>query len=318
LITDAIILAGGLGLRLRPLTLGLPKPLLPVNNRPFLETQFMRLKAGGVRRVTLSIFHQADKIKKALPGLKKFGLKVALAREKEALGTGGAIRFAWPDPARSCLVLNGDILSDAGIAALQKAHQASQAMATLWLVKVPDPSRFGVVELSASGRVLKFVEKPAPGVSRSQLINAGLYALEPQVLGQIALGRPVSVEREVFPALLAAGCKLQGFRDSKAPYWKDIGNPEAYLDANLDAASGRVKLKGFWPRARRGSALSGNVIGPRCQVAADASLKECLLLEGVRVGSQANLRRVILGQGVVVAAGRNLKEGEILTLKGPR
>jgi mannose-1-phosphate guanylyltransferase len=309
-IQDAIILAGGFGTRLEPLTLERPKSLLPVNQRPFLESQFRRLSQAGAKRVVLSVFHQSGKIARALPGLKKFGLKVSLRREARPLGTGGAIRFAWPKAAQSCLVLNGDVLSDASIAPLLKAHQGKEALATLWLIHVKDTGAFGVIEMERSGRVQRFVEKPKPGQSSSHLVNAGLYAMERGVLERIPAGRPVSVEREIFPALLAEGAAIYGFMDAEAPYWNDIGTPAAYLRANLDAAAGKVKIPGFWPPAARGKVL--NVIGPRAKLGKGARLEGCLLIGGNKVGEGARLKGCILGPGAEVEAGLKLEPGTVL------
>jgi mannose-1-phosphate guanylyltransferase len=309
-IQDAIILAGGFGTRLEPLTLERPKALLPVNQRPFLESQFRRLSQAGVKRVVLSVFHQAAKISKALPKLKKFGLKVSLCRERQPLGTGGAIRFAWPKAAQSCLVLNGDVLSDAPIGPLLRAHERQAALATLWLIHVKDTRAFGVVELEGSGRIRRFVEKPKPGQSRSHLVNAGLYAMDRAVWSHIPSGRAVSVEREIVPALLAGGAPVYGFKDKTPPYWNDIGTPAAYLRANLDAASGRVKIRGLWAPKGRGKAL--NVIGPHALVGRTARMRGCLLMEGAKVGEGAWLKDCILGPGAEVEAGMRLRPGTVL------
>ncbi|HXC65439.1 MAG TPA: nucleotidyltransferase family protein, partial [bacterium] len=209
MIKQAVILAGGFGTRLRPLTTKTPKPLLGLGGRPFLETLFLRLSQAGVRHAVLSAHHQSQVLRAALPKLRRFGLKVTLIRESKPLGTGGAIRFAWPDPAQPCLVLNGDILTDLDLGPLAKAHLASGADATLWSLVVEDTSAFGVIERDRKGRVTRFVEKPKPGQSRSRDVNAGLYALSASVRAAIPAGRAVSVEREVFPGLLASGAELR-------------------------------------------------------------------------------------------------------------
>ncbi len=246
-ITDAVILAGGLGTRLRPLTLATPKVLLPVHGRPFLETQFFRLRQAGLRRITLSLGHQADQVEAALPSLKKFGLKVGVVREKKPLGTGGAIRHAWLDRRKPCLVLNGDVLSDAAILPFVRFHASSGALASIWVVRVPDASSYGLVKLGPDGGIRSFAEKPALSRGKkSGLINAGLYALQPEALSFIPRTGPASAERGLFPAMLAAPARVMGFQDPVPPYWRDIGTLEAYFRANMDAASDKVKLRGFW------------------------------------------------------------------------
>ncbi|MES2200710.1 MAG: nucleotidyltransferase family protein [candidate division FCPU426 bacterium] len=244
MIQDAIILAGGLGTRLEPLTLHTPKVLLPVFGRPFLESQLFRLSRAGVLRVRLSLGHQAQAVLNALPRIKKFGLKVSAVRESSPLGTGGAIRKAWPHPQKPCLVLNGDVLSDSDIGAFAKAHLASGAVASLWLLRRENVSRYGVLTLGQKKRILRFEEKPKR--ARAGLINAGLYAFQPELLEFIPRSGAFSAERELFPRLLSSGSKVQGYEDPRPPYWKDIGTLEAYVEANTDAACGRVKLEGFW------------------------------------------------------------------------
>lgn len=329
-ITDAVILAGGFGTRLRPLTARTPKPLLGVGGRPFLESLFIRLASAGVKRVVLSVHHQAGELRKALPGLRRFSLDVSLRRETRPLGTGGAIRFAWPDPARPCLVLNGDVLSDFDLRDLQRAHRAGRAAATLWVVPMEDTRAFGVVETDRRMRVTRFVEKPRPGQSASRLINAGLYALEPGVLDHIPAGRAVSVEREVFPALLKAGLRVQASKGAGPAYWNDIGTPAAYLRANLDLLQGRlwrgkglaVALWGHPDRAGnlvaasaridRGAHVAFSVLGPDCRVEAGASVRGCVFQKDCRVSAGARLEGVLLSEGVRVGARCELKPGAVL------
>ena len=307
MIENAIILAGGFGTRLHPLTLDTPKALLPVGNRPFLETQFYRLRQAGVKRVVLSVFHQAAQMKKALKGLDKFGLKVSLAKEPKPLGTGGAIAFAWPDKTKPCLVLNGDVLSDFEIAPLVAAHAKTGAKATLWVIEVRDTSAFGVIEADRLGAIRRFVEKPKAGETPSKWINAGLYALSSEVLRLIPPGKAVSVEREVFPGLLRQGMPAFAYADQGLPYWNDIGTPKAYLNANLDVLAGRLKLGPLW-KGLKGS----SVIAPGCKLGKGALIEGSLLFGGCKVGEGAQLRGVILGQGCVVGAGASLREGAVL------
>jgi mannose-1-phosphate guanylyltransferase len=329
-ITDAVILAGGFGTRLRPLTTRTPKALLPVGGRPFLETLFVRLAQAGVKRVVLSVHHQAAILDRALPGLRRFSLHVSLRREPRPLGTGGAIRFAWPDPAKACLVLNGDVLSDFDVRELQREHRLRKAAATLWAITVENTEAFGVLETDGQGRVSRFVEKPRPGQSASRLINAGLYALDPAVLKLIPAGRPVSVEREVFPRLLAEGLRVGVCAAAGPVYWNDIGTPEAYLRANLDVVQGRLwqgrgMARRLWGRPDRGLNLIAasarvapdarvtlSVLGPDCRVDAGARVEGSVLMKGCRVETQAALQGVLLSERVQVGARCALKPGSVL------
>jgi mannose-1-phosphate guanylyltransferase len=330
MITDAIILAGGFGTRLRPLTAKTPKPLLSVGGRPFIESLFYRLAQGGVKRAVLSVFHQTAVIKAALPGLRKFGLTVQIRKEPSPMGTGGGIRYAWPDPAKPTLVLNGDALSDYDLRHFQKNHAASKAAASLWVIPVEDPSAFGVLEFGADGRVRRFVEKPKPGQSTSRSINAGLYALDAGVYKLIPADRPVSVERETFPLLLAEGLRVQAVKSPGAAYWNDIGTTASYQRAHLDILNGRLwKGRGpaltLWGRPdRRGSLRAAgtrvakdalvvqSVLSKGVKVGAGARIEASVLLEGAQVGDAAVVMGAILGPGAKVGARATLKSNAVL------
>jgi NDP-sugar pyrophosphorylase family protein len=327
---DAIILAGGQGLRLRPLTLKTPKPLVPVANEPFLATLLARLAAAGVRRVTLSACYQARALRRSLAGFQRFGMALRVIDERRPLGTGGAIRFAWWDPAAPTLALNGDALSDWDFRLLLAEHRRQRAQATLWVRPVEDVSRFGVVEHNAQGRVLRFVEKPKPGEARGRDINAGAYVLEPAVRALIPAGRAVSIERETFPACLAQGLKTVACGCPASTYWRDIGNPAEYLAANMDAldqalpglARGKSKA---WSKPGRGQALLApgcqvaagaqvrhSVLAPGCQVAAGARVQDSVLWQGCQIGEGAVVEGAVLGRGVTVGAFATLKPGVVL------
>ena len=329
-IENAIILAGGFGTRLRPLTARTTKALLPVGNRPFLETLFARLAQAGVRRAVLSTHHQAASLSAALPALRRFGLKVALRREPKPLGTGGAIRYSWPDPEQPCLVLNGDVLGDFDLRSLVRAHQKSGALATLGAISVDDTRAYGVLESDVTGRLTRFVEKPRPGESDSRLVNAGIYALGPGVLRFIGRGRPTSVEREVFPLLLAAGQRLQACAADAGGYWNDIGTPAAFLRANQDVLQrrlwqGRGLAEKLWgrPDARgnlrapsvrvaKGAVVSRSVLGPGCTVGAGALVHGSVLLAGCAVGEQSSLDGALLAEGAIVGSRCAIKAGAVL------
>src|SRR5256885_912616 len=236
----AIVLAGGEGTRLRPLTWTTPKPLLPIVNRPFLEHQLSWLAGHGVTEVILSLGYRSD----AFAGRSFSALALQVAVEPEPLGTAGAIRFA-AEAGRVTgrfLVCNGDVLTDLDVSALVRFHEERAAEATIALTRVEDPSAFGVVPTDEDGRVQRFVEKPPPGEAPTDWINAGTYVLEPSVLDDIPSGRAVSIERETFPGLLARGGKLYAL--PSPAYWLDIGTPAKYLEANTDrpARSGGAAL----------------------------------------------------------------------------
>ena len=327
---DAIILAGGQGLRLRPLTLKTPKPLVPVANEPFLATLLSRLAQAGVRRATLSACYQASALRRSLPGFKRFGMALRVIDERQPLGTGGAIRFAWWDPQAPTLALNGDALSDWDFRLLLAEHRRQKAQATLWVRPVEDVSRFGVVEHGRQGRVQRFVEKPKPGEAKGRDINAGAYVLEPSIRVLTPPDKPVSIERETFPACLAAGLKLAVAGCSAKTYWRDIGNPVEYLAANMDALDQalpllmrgpakawakpgpRQSLLGAGCRVAKAAQVRHSVLAKGCCVGAGASVKDSVLWDACSIGEGAAVEGALLGRRVHVGAFATVRPGAVL------
>ncbi len=240
----AILLIGGLGTRLYPLTLSKPKALLPVLDRPFLSYQLDLLKAGNVREVMLACSERNRAWKKDFERLAPRGLKMRFAFESQPLGTGGAIRFAF-DHFRSrndsspVLVFNGDVFFDLRVEKFLAFHIKRNASCTIALTRVKDPSRFGLVKTSTSGRVEQFLEKSKRKTS-VRTVNAGAYLMAPEVIRRIPTGRAVSVERETFPMLLKEKAAVYGF--PMKGYWNDIGTHESYLQAQTDL----LTTKNFW------------------------------------------------------------------------
>jgi mannose-1-phosphate guanylyltransferase len=337
----AVVLAGGEGTRLRPLTYALPKPLLPIANRPFLERQLAWLAEAGVDEVVLSLGYRPDAFLERFPGGEVPGtsLRLRLAVEPEPLGTAGAIRFAAAagDIAERFLVCNGDVLSTLDLSALLRFHDERGAQASIALTRVEDPSAFGVVPTTSDGRVLGFVEKPPAGQAPTDWINAGVYVFEASVLAAIPDGRPVSVERETFPALLAADGKV--FARQDPGYWLDIGTPEKYLQAHVDALAGRLGslpgaelAPGVWAdgpveiddgarltapvlvgsgcRVAAGAEVAGSVLGPGCTVAGKVS--GSVLLAGAEVRPGATVDGSLVGPEAVVEEGASVSGLSVL------
>ena len=331
----AVVLLGGEGTRLRPLTYTTPKQMLPVVEVPMLERVVAHLTAHGVDEVVLSLGYRPDAFKAAFPAGAVAGATVSYAVEPEPLDTAGAIGFAVRHAAidETFLAVNGDVLTDVDISALVAFHRARQAWATIHLTAVDDPSRFGVVPTDEDGRVREFVEKPPPGAAPTNLINAGTYVLEPDVIERIAPDRRVSIEREVFPALAAHGVVFALASDA---YWLDTGTPAAYLQAHADLLSGvRPGLPA--PGARRltdrlwslgdpviegdlvapslvgdgatiaaGAAVTASVLGAGSVVRPGARVEGSVLLPGARVEEGAVVIGSILGRDCVVAGGSTL------------
>ncbi len=280
----AVVLVGGEGTRLRPLTYATPKPMLPIANRPFLEHQIAHLRAHGIDRVVLACGYRPDAIRD------HFGDELEYVVEPEPLGTGGAIAHAARELSETFVVANGDVLTDLDLSALVRFHRDREARMSLALHPVEDPSRYGVVVTAADGAVTAFVEKPAPGTAPAVTINAGTYVVEPGVLDLIPAGRPVSVEYEVFPLLVGAGLHAQ----SSDGYWRDIGTPESYLAANLERmpAGGLVD-----PSAQVDPAadVTGSVVGPGCRVEAGARVSGSVLLQGAVVTAGRTVENRVMG-----------------------
>lgn len=317
----AVVLVGGFGTRLRPLTNDVPKPMLPVLDRPMIVSLVERLAAAGVSDVVLALGFKPEPFQAAFPGGTHGDVRVHYAVEPEPLDTGGAIGFA----ARSAgvqgtfIVANGDVVSDLDFGELVDAHRAFGGDATVHLTAVDDPSAFGVVETDVDGTVLRFVEKPAPGETDSNMINAGTYVFEPSVLDRLPLMQRVSVERTVFPALVEEG-RLFGMPSDD--YWLDAGSPEQYLLANIDLVRG---VRGAGVNGVHADALVDgdafvveSVVGAGASVAAGARVTDSVLLPGAVVeagavversvvggvvGSNAVVTAGIIGTGYIVAAG---------------
>ncbi|MET0920194.1 MAG: NDP-sugar synthase [Acidimicrobiia bacterium] len=294
----AVVLVGGEGTRLRPLTYDTPKPLLPIANRAFLDRQLEWLAAHGVDEVVLSLGYLPDAFE-AHFAAHSAPMKIRFAVEDEPLGTAGAIRFAADGIDERVLVCNGDVLTGLDVAALVRFHEERGAEATIALTRVDDPSAFGVVPTRGDGEVVAFVEKPAPGKAPTNWINAGTYVLEPAVLERIPPRLTVSVERETFPRMLEEPRRLYALRSDA--YWLDIGAPEQYLRAHLDLLSGAAAPVPSTPATERapGVWVQGDVtIDPTAVLEAPV-----LLGEGVVVERGARLHASTLGAGAQVGAG---------------
>jgi NDP-sugar pyrophosphorylase family protein len=310
----AVILAGGEGTRLRPLTLTTPKPVVPVVDRPFLRHQLDLLARAGVREVVFSVAYRPERIEAVFGDGSALGLHIRYAVEDTPLGTGGAVRNAWPLLDERTIVLNGDVLTDVDLGDVVARHDAEGASATILLTPVPNPAAYGLVETDSGGRVLRFLEKPRPDQITTDTINAGIYVLETRILDLMPEGVNHSIERGFFPALLARGDRVLG--PVHRGYWIDIGTPEKYLQVHRDILSrrfpvpldGEPRAGGFVHPAARVSPealLDGPFyVGPGCEVEAAARLgPDAVLVADVRVRGGAALRDSVLWRGV--EAGRD-------------
>lgn len=321
----ALLIAGGLGTRLRPLTYTRPKHLLPIANRPHIEHVIDLLVEHDIREVVLLTSYLAEAFSGVVDSAATRGVRIEVAHETDPLGTAGAIKNAGHLLGdETFFAFNGDVLSSVDLSSALAFHRDRGGLGTIVLTPVEDPSAFGVVETDAGGQVLRFVEKPPPGTVDTNLINAGIYVLEPRVLDVIPAGRVVSIEREVFPALAERG---QLYATPTSAYWMDIGTPEKYLRANLDALSGRFPttavpapsadavVVGETSKIAPGAQVSSACIGAGCVIEDGAVVTEAVLLDRVVVSGGARISGSSLGEGVRVAedvhvSGRAVGDGE--------
>jgi mannose-1-phosphate guanylyltransferase len=307
LVRDAMIVAGGAGTRLRPLTLTTPKPLLPFCGAPFLSGVIRRLAAVGVDRVLLVVGAETAPFGVLADDAAAHGVTVEAVPEPVPLDTAGGVRAALDRVRGTFLVLNGDILTGVDLAAVTAAHARAGAAATLVLTRVEDTSTYGVCVRDGT-RIVDFVEKPAPGALPDQdTVNAGTYVLEPDALARFPQGR-LSFERTVFPGLVAAGAHVEGYVDDGV--WADLGTPERFLHGHRLALDGRLR----WPTL---DGLPADADGVRradgAQVAPDAVVAgPVLLLPGTRVAAGARVGpHVVLGRDVVVGAGTSVTDAVV-------
>lgn len=330
-----IILVGGEGTRLRPLTYTIPKQMLPVVELPMIERVVGHLVKHGITDVVLSLGYRPDAFIAAYPQSRCAGATLTYVVEPEPLDTAGAIRFAATNSGvqGTFLVFNGDVLTDLDITALVALHRSLRAEGTIALTPVEDPSAFGVVPTRPDGRVEAFIEKPAPGTAPTNMINAGTYVLEPAVLGRIPGDRRVNIERETFPAMVADGSLYASASDR---YWIDVGTPERFLTATADLLDGvrgcppapaaRSVAPGVWTlgssvldgkvvgslvgdsaRIASGALVEASVVGRGATVSHGAAVRRSVLLPGARVETDAEVSDSIVGPDAHVSPGAQLR-----------
>ena len=331
---QALILAGGEATRLRPLTSTIPKPVVPLGDRPFIAHMIEWLRRHGVDDVILACGFMAADVRAVLGDGAALGVRLRYVEEPRPLGTGGALKYAEDVLDDRFLMLNGDVLTDIDLTAQLEQHERTSARATLALVAVEEPSAYGLVRLAADRSVIEFLEKPEESAIDTNLINAGAYVLERDVLAQMPPpGTNFSIERDIFPKLVGHG--LFGHRADG--YWLDIGTPERYLQGTFDIVSGRVATGVPFQRdgvlVLAGSEIAPGatvgpdaVIGPGATVGEGAAIERSVVLKGASVGASCSLRDAIVGpyarigddcelelavvgEGAVVRPGSKLEAG---------
>jgi mannose-1-phosphate guanylyltransferase len=338
---QALILAGGKGTRLRPLTVYTPKPIVPICNRPFLLYQIDTLRRAGITDITLSLSYQPNKIEQLLGDGSDYGVKLRYTVEPQPMGTAGAYKFAEELIRERTVVFNGDILTDLDLKAVIREHNDRQALATIVLAPVKNPSAYGLVETENDGRIRRFLEKPKEEEITVNTINAGTYVLEPKVLDYVPAGENHSFEYGLFPNLLERKEAFYAHIPQRT-YWIDIGTPERYLQVHQDLLANRVTRihikdrRGRFDEATRceiddlsmigddcqikpGAEIINSVLGPGCFLEERARVENSIIWPHTRLGTAATVTNAIVGRGchigrsAVVAAGSVLGDKTSLT-----
>lgn len=330
---QALILAGGKGTRLRPLTVYTPKPVVPICNRPFLLYQIDTLRRAGILDITLSLSYQPLKIEQQLGDGSDYGVKLNYTTEPQPMGTAGAYKFAEELIREPTVVFNGDILTDLDLEAVIRQHHERRATATIVLTPVENPSAYGLVETDREGRVERFLEKPKADEIKVNTINAGTYVLEPQVLDLIPSGENYSFEYGLFPDLLRRAETFYAHIPKKC-YWIDIGTPERYRQAHYDLLAGRVghlqlkERRGQFDAAtiaeidalsmiaddctiKPGAQIVNSVLGQGCYIEERARVENSVIWPHTRVGAGAHLSGAIIGRGCHIGRAAQVGPGAV-------
>lgn len=315
---QALILAGGKGTRLRPLTVYTPKPIVPVVNRPLLLYQIDILKRAGISDITLSLSYQPDKIEHVIGNGSEHGVQIRYVTEPSPMGTAGAYKYAMGDGKETTVVFNGDVITDLDVNKLLEFHHSNGAAATLTLEAVSDPSRYGLVPVHKSGAIISFLEKPGAedrSTIKANTINAGIYVLEPQVLDLIQKDKNRSFEYDIFPEIIEKKLPFFGYV-MKDDYWRDIGTPESYLEAHHDFLSG--KLAGFEAPdedrsevATRAEVDKTSVIAEGCVVKPGARIVNSVIGAGVHVEEKAVVENSVIWSHTRIASAAEIDHAVI-------
>jgi NDP-sugar pyrophosphorylase family protein len=344
----AILLAGGQGTRLRPLTINTPKPIVPIFNRPFLHYQIDRIKqVPEIDEVILSLNYQPQRIEEVFGDGSSAGIRIRYVVEPQPLGTAGAVKYASQNVAGSVVVFNGDVLTQIDLGAVIRLHRERRARATIVLTPVDNPTAYGLVETDATGNIRRFLEKPKPEEITTNRINAGIYVLEPDMFDRIPDDVPWSIERSYFPSLVERGETFVAYLYDG--YWIDIGTPDKYTQVHRDIMDGRFVAPPFLePRATRtyiattasveaGASVEGpcfiddgvvikagarigpySVIGNHTQIDEKASIDAAILWPNCRISERASVTNAILGRnchlGRSVSIDGNTVLGDYTTL----
>jgi len=338
---DALILAGGLGTRLRPLTLTAPKPILPLVNKPLLLYQIELFKKYGIKKIILSISYLPKQIFRCFGDGKKYGVKINYAIEKQRLGTGGGVKNSEKFIKEKIFISNGDIIANIDLKKMNAFHQKQGSDVTIALFRVPDPSAYGLVKTGKNGRILDFLEKPKSSKSTTNTINAGFYLFEPEILQFIPSKINYSLERGLFPKLLKKGKRLFGYVHSG--YWQDLGTPAKYLSVSADILAGKLNYRIPGKKVRKnviaetgtkiadglkikGKLVCGKkvrieenvqingpvVLGDDCRIGKGAKLSNCIIFANAKIKEGVEIDNAIIGKDCFIGPYNKIGKGTVL------
>jgi len=341
-IMKAIILVGGLGTRLRPLTCNTPKPMIPLVNQPFIEHMLENLRDQGIDDVILAVQYLAARFRATLGDGARLGLKLQIVEEPEPRGTAGAVKNVEHLLDGTTFVFNGDVMTDLDLRAMLAYHRERESKLTIALTPVEDPTAFGLVETHPDGRIRRFIEKPNRDDITTDMINAGTYIIEPEVFRYVPPGQHYMFERGLFPVLLQTNDPMYGY--SSRAYWTDVGKPQTYLEVHHDILIGKVRYQfrgrqiadrvwaedgvdihasaqivgpvvlGPGVQIGAGARIIGpTVIGARCVIGTNATVEAAVLWEDNVVGENTLLRSCVLGRGNQIGARAHLADGTIVS-----
>lgn len=309
----AVIIAGGLGTRLRPLTYNTPKPVVPVANRPFVVHQIEHLVRHGVDEIILNLHYLSHEIRRILNDGREWGIKIHYSVEERPLGTAGAVKHAEKFFGTGPMVVfNGDVLTDINISKIVNYHREKEAAVTLTLTEVEDPTSFGLILMDKEGRVTRFIEKPSWDMVTARTINAGIYIVDPKIFDNVPKDKEYSFERELYPSLLEKGVPIYGYL-SRA-YWIDIGNPQKYKEAHEAILRNEVAVKIFGTRIDGRNwlgketrpdpsvkLLGPSVIGEKVRIGKETEIRDYVVIgDRVSIGEHCTLDRAIIWKGTKI------------------
>jgi mannose-1-phosphate guanylyltransferase len=337
----AVVLVGGLGTRLRPLTCNTPKPMIPLVNQPFIEHMIENMRNQGITEVILAVQYLAERFRESLGDGSRLGVKVHIVEEPEPRGTAGAVKNVEHMLDGTTYVFNGDVMTDLDLRAMLAFHRERQSMLTIALTPVEDPTSFGLVETNVDGRIRRFLEKPPAEDITTNMINAGVYIIEPEAFRYVPPGQYYMFERGLFPVMLQTSDPMFGFASDS--YWTDVGKPQTYLEVHHDILIGKVRYKfrgqqiadriwaegsvdihptaqivgpvalGAGVKIGPGARIIGpTVIGAGCMIGASATLEAAVLWDQNVIGEAALLRSCVLGRSNRIGAKAHITDGTII------